>query len=152
MSALPLGWTERTSSRHPGRPYWYNTVTNDSVWERPSSSMAEPEQVRCSHILRKHAGSRRPSSWRVPTVTISKEEASQEIAAMRADIIAGKATFEELAATSDCSSAKQAEDLGFFSRGQMQKPFEDPAFKLQVGEISGLVDSDSGIHIIKRTG
>ena len=42
-------------------------------------------------------------------------------------------------------------DLGPFSRGQMQKSFEDVAFKLKVGELSDIVDSDSGIHIILRT-
>jgi len=41
--------------------------------------------------------------------------------------------------------------LGPFGRGQMQKPFEDATYALQVGEISDIVDSDSGSHIIKRT-
>ncbi len=61
------------------------------------------------------------------------------------------ASFEDLAKeNSDCSSASRGGDLGTFGRGQMQKPFEDAAFALQVGEMSGIVDTDSGVHIILR--
>ncbi|MQM01219.1 hypothetical protein Taro_033979, partial [Colocasia esculenta] len=42
-------------------------------------------------------------------------------------------------------------DQGPFKRGQMQKPFEEVAFALKVGEISDIVDTDSGVHIIWRT-
>ena len=52
---------------------------------------------------------------------------------------------------SECRSAQNGGDLGPFGRGQMQKAFEDATYALSVGEISDLVDSDSGIHIILRT-
>lgn len=52
---------------------------------------------------------------------------------------------------SECRSAQNGGDLGEFGRGAMQKAFEDAAFSLKPGELSDLVDSDSGIHIILRT-
>jgi NIMA-interacting peptidyl-prolyl cis-trans isomerase 1 len=60
-------------------------------------------------------------------------------------------TFEELSTTeSDCSSARNGGSLGLFGRGQMQPAFEQAAFALEVGEMSDVVDSDSGLHIILR--
>ena len=50
---------------------------------------------------------------------------------------------------SDCSSAKR-DGLLHVRRGKMHKPFEDAAFKLEVGEVSGVVDTKSGYHIIYR--
>lgn len=41
---------------------------------------------------------------------------------------------------------------GPFGRGQMQKPFEEATYALKVSDISDIVDTDSGVHIIKRTG
>lgn len=74
------------------------------------------------------------------------------LTAYREQIASGKATFAELASKySDCSSAKRGGDLGPFSRGAMQKPFEQAAFALKVGELSSPVHTDSGIHIIQRT-
>lgn len=115
-------------------------------------SGAPPPTVRASHILVKHTGSRRPSSWRCPVVTLTKEQALTKLQAIREQIVSGKARFEDIASVeSDCSSANRGGDLGPFGRGQMQKPFEDATFALQVGQLSGIVDTDSGVHIILRT-
>jgi parvulin-like peptidyl-prolyl isomerase len=51
---------------------------------------------------------------------------------------------------SDCSSFKNNGDLGFFGPGMMQKPFEDASFGLEVGQMSGIVSTDSGYHLIYR--
>lgn len=70
----------------------------------------------------------------------------------REKIVGGEASFAELASKySDCSSAKKGGDLGSFGRGAMQKPFEDAAFNLKVGDLSEPVWTDSGVHIILRT-
>ena len=62
-----------------------------------------------------------------------QEEALEKIQAFRTQLAFGKADFTELAAReSHCSSAKRGGDLGEFGPGQMQKPFEDATYALQV--------------------
>lgn len=74
-------------------------------------------EVRASHILIKHEGSRRKASWKDPEGRIIKsttrENAVSQLKALRDDIVSGKATFEDIASRfSDCSSAKRGGDLG----------------------------------------
>ncbi len=65
--------------------------------------------------------------------------------AYRNRIVSGEEKFENLASKySDCSSATKGGDLGFFSKGQMQKPFEDATYSLKIGELSEPVWTDSG--------
>lgn len=79
--------------------------------------MSSSEQVRASHILIKHEGSRRKSSWRDPEgrriSATKRDSAVAELKAIRDDIVAGKTRFDEVASRlSDCSSAKRGGDLG----------------------------------------
>lgn len=75
----------------------------------------------------------------------------QEIYALLTRVLDG-ADFASLAReASDCPSSARGGDLGFFGKGMMVKPFEDAAFDLAVDEVSGVVESDFGFHIIKLT-
>ncbi|KAI7883600.1 peptidyl-prolyl cis-trans isomerase pin1 [Lichtheimia hyalospora FSU 10163] len=145
---LPPNWVTR-HSRTYNKEYYFNTVTKESRWDPPT---ADNERVRASHLLVKHKDSRRPSSWREDNITRSKEEALEILEEYQRKIEDGQETLSALATNfSDCSSAKRGGDLGYFERGQMQKPFEDAAFALQVGELSKPVWTDSGVHLILRT-
>ncbi|TCD68301.1 hypothetical protein EIP91_011160 [Steccherinum ochraceum] len=166
-------WEVRLSNSR-GIPYFYNGDTQQSSWEPPSElsedqvkalpgakeflnggsggGAAPAGQVRASHLLVKHSGSRRPSSWKENNITRSKDEAIKILEGYRAEIGGSTTKFAELAQThSDCSSHEKGGDLGFFGKNQMQKPFEEATYALNVGEMSDIISTDSGVHIILRT-
>lgn len=61
-------------------------------------------------------------------------------------------SFEVLAKDfSECSSSEQGGDLGSFGKGMMVKEFEKAAYSLAVNEVSGVVKTQFGFHLIKRT-
>ena len=73
----------------------------------------------------------------------------QEALEIKFDVTHGK-TFEDVAKQkSMCPSGKNGGDLGWFSRGQMVKEFENAAFELNAGEISKPIKTQFGWHVIK---
>ena len=108
-------------------------------------------QVGAKHILLKHTGSRNPNdSYRKRPVTRSFDEAMAGIQEVQKRLASGQ-RFEVIAGElSECTSAARGGDLGLFGRGAMQKQFEDATYALRVGDVSGPVVSDSGIHLILR--
>lgn len=121
--------------------------------------MELPGMISAMHIIRKHKGSRRPCSWRTQNqkITCTKTEALDKVHEMRNKITASrdvnemKNMFKEMAQTeSDCNSAKKMGDLGKVVQGKMHPAWDEAAFSLKIGDISELVETDSGVHVIYR--
>jgi len=105
-----------------------------------------PSQVAASHILLMYAGSAQSTASR------SKVEAKAEIDDLASKIAKG-GDFAELArAHSDCPSGSDGGDLGAFGPGMMVREFEQATFALEIGDVSNVVETDFGFHLIKRTG
>jgi len=119
------------------------TVTDADMkgfYDGNPTSFAMPEQVRARHILIK--------------VAKDADEAIKKAAREKIDKLLAQTKkggdFAELATkNSEDSSAEKGGDLGFFSKEQMVAPFADAAFALKAGEISPVVESPFGFHIIK---
>jgi peptidyl-prolyl cis-trans isomerase C len=134
-------------------------VTEDDAkkyYSENKTKFETPEQVRASHILIKPdtnqatAGSALTSDPNAdPNQAKAKAKAKAEDLLKQ---IKGGADFAELAKTnSDCPSAKLGGDLDFFGRGQMVPAFEKAAFALKAGQVSDVVETQFGYHIIKLT-
>ncbi|MCA3237150.1 MAG: SurA N-terminal domain-containing protein [Curvibacter sp.] len=115
-----------------------------SYYEQNVARLSGPEERRASHIL----------------VSVAKDApaAERQRARERAQDLLAQARkapegFAALARkhSQDPGSAPNGGDLDFFGRGAMVKPFEDAAFALKKGEISELVETDYGFHIIRVT-
>ena len=105
-----------------------------------------PEQVRASHILL----STEPTDSNADPNQV-KAQTREKAETLLKQVKEG-ADFAAVAKeNSACPSAAQGGDLGMFGRDSMVKPFEEAAFGLKVGEISDVVETQFGYHIIKVT-
>ena len=114
-------------------------------YESNLSRYGEPEQRRASHIL---------IAVKSGASEEDRRKARERAEAILARVRKSPASFAEVAKkeSGDPGSAPKGGDLGFFSRGMMVRPFEEAAFRLKPGQISDLVESDFGFHIIMLTG
>jgi len=120
-------------------------VSNEEVrnyYDGHRSEFGTPEERRAAHIL-----------IAVPADASQEQQdaARKKSEQLLQQISKAPARFAELAKlnSQDPGSAANGGDLGFVARGVMVKPFEDAVFALKAGEISALVKSDFGYHIIK---
>ncbi len=121
-----------------------NDADLKTFYEQNAARLAGQEERRASHILL--------------TAPRSAPAADREKARSRAQELLAAArkspdSFAELAKknSQDPGSAASGGDLDFFARGAMVKPFEDAAFAMKKGDISDVVESEFGFHIIKLT-
>ena len=107
-------------------------VTEDDVrgyYDAHKAEMMDEETVNASHIL------------------VDSEDKANEILAA---IHAGEITFEDAAkAHSTCPSSQQGGNLGDFGRGQMVPEFDEACFTMEVGTLTGPVQTQFGYHLIK---
>jgi peptidyl-prolyl cis-trans isomerase D len=113
-----------------------------SYYEQNSARFGTPEERRASHIL-----ITAPSSASKAERDAARAKAEQ----LLVDVKKAPATFGAVARknSQDPGSAEKGGDLDFVSRGAMVKPFEDAMFALKKGEISNIVETEFGYHIIK---
>ncbi len=123
------------------------SVTDDDIrkfYEANLNRYKTDEQRRASHILVK-AAKDAPAAEKAA----AKAKAEKLLALVRKN----PNDFAKVAKenSDDPGSAERGGDLDFFGKGMMVKPFEDSAYKLKEGEISEIVESDFGFHIIRLT-
>jgi peptidyl-prolyl cis-trans isomerase D len=113
-------------------------------YEQNAQRLAGKQERRASHILI-NAPQSAPAAER--------EAAKARAAALLADVRKAPESFAAVARkhSQDTGSAANGGDLSYFSRGAMVKPFEDAVFALNKGEISDLVETEFGYHIIRVT-
>jgi peptidyl-prolyl cis-trans isomerase C len=115
-------------------------------YDQNKNEFETPEQVRASHIL---------ISTRSTDPNADPNKVKAEALAKAEEVLAKVKAGGDFAALakeySSCPSAQKGGDLGLFGRGQMVKPFEDAAFALEPNQVSGIVETEFGYHIIKAT-
>jgi len=123
------------------------SVSEDDLrtyYKENQDRLAGKEERRASHILI-NAPKDEPAAER--------EKARQKAEELLAQVRKDPSSFAELARkySQDPGSAPQGGDLGFFARDAMVKPFADAVFAMKKGDISDVVETDFGYHIIKLT-
>jgi hypothetical protein len=116
---------------------------------KPREVQPPPEErIGASHILVAYKTAPNPT----PNITRSKDQARKRAEDALKKAKAGK-DFAALAKeySDDPGSGPKGGDLGMFPKSMMVKPFADAAFALKPGELSGIVETDFGFHVIKRT-
>jgi peptidyl-prolyl cis-trans isomerase D len=110
-----------------------------------ASRYTQAEERRASHILI-NADSAMPAPER--------KKARAQAETLLAELRQNPSSFADLARknSQDSGSASRGGDLDFFGRGSMVKPFEDAVFAMKAGEISNIIESEFGYHIITLTG
>jgi peptidyl-prolyl cis-trans isomerase C len=121
------------------------SLTDDEIkkfYDENKAGLAGEPQVKASHILIGVDASATPEV---------KAKAKEKAEALLKEIKAGKDFAETAKSSSTCPSKEQGGDLGFFGKGQMVPAFEQAAFALKPGQISEVVETQFGYHIIKLT-
>lgn len=136
-----------------------NTMSDQLISRYVSSKVTVSDaEMRSFYAASKDSLAVKPVTWETGLIMRETKPSEETEASVLAQIRAIQDRLdrgEDFAALarelSDCPSREQGGDLGYFSKGMMVKPFEDAAFTLETGEISDVVKTQYGFHLIKLT-
>jgi peptidyl-prolyl cis-trans isomerase C len=112
-----------------------------ACYEARKDEFVSPHEVLCQHILVKTAEDDIPEA---------KNAAFEKIRAIRERVVAGGDFAAEAKANSDCPRGAEGGSLGWFGRGMMVPEFDKAAFEMKKGEVSDIVTTQFGYHIIYK--
>ena len=150
---------QRASELNRDLAGWYYVISNDVyekirldrssfVKNKDNPEVVLPDEVSASHILISYKGADRADS----KITRNKQAAKKEAERIRGLIVDQGKDFAGMAKKhSDGPSGPKGGDLGSFKFEVMAKPFSEAAFALEVNEVSEVVETGFGFHVIKRT-
>lgn len=126
------------------------SVSDEEIQAYYQQHQDEFSQVSARHILFSTRPTQNPNSGSEPAKAPDPEAVRRRASEVLQRVKAGE-DFAQLAKefSDDPGSREKGGDLGYFGRGQMVKPFEEAAFNLPPGQISDVVESPFGFHIIK---
>ncbi len=124
--------------------------TNSGTAAPANGAIPAPDQasdLHAAHILIAYKG-----ALRAQAVTTRTKEEARKLAETLRNQATDAATFSKLAQehSDDPGSRPKGGDLGHFQRGSMVKPFADAAFELAPGQVSQVVETQFGFHVIRR--
>jgi peptidyl-prolyl cis-trans isomerase SurA len=139
------------------------TMVNQRIVEEVQSKIAEGITITPAEVKKYYSGIPKDSLPKIPAqvelsviqldppdIEKNKAEARQRLLQIRSDILAGR-SFSALAVvySEDTESAKKGGEIGYSTRGGLEKPYADAAFSLNKNTVSKIVESKFGFHIIQ---
>ena len=169
LAALETQKREVAEVRLPAQQFLAQAKVDEAAvkayYEANSAEFRTPERVRAEYVLLSAEALARDvqvgadeakAHWEAQygRKFAEREEARKKIEAILAEVRKDPSKFAEVAKreSADRASAEQGGDLDFQARGSFVKPFEDALFRLRPNEISGVVESEFGFHVIRLTG
>jgi peptidyl-prolyl cis-trans isomerase D len=169
LVALETQQREVSEARVPAQQFMGQVKVDEarlkSYYEENPAQFRQPERVRAEYVLLSADALARDvpvtdaevkAQWdaRYGAAFAEREAARKKAEAILAEVRKDSKRFPEIAKaqSDDKPSAEQGGDLGFQPRGSFVKPFEDALYQMKPGQISGVVETEFGFHILRLEG